>query len=206
MKLLSRIKREIKLKQWQENIDKTNETILGPNFCIRKMVNRIDKLVKVGEKTSVDACFIFEKNSGHVVIGDRCHIGCSTFISIDGIEIGNDVTIAWDCLFYDHNSHSLDWEKRQADILDEYRGYQETGNMMQYKDWTDVVSKPIVIKDKVWIGMGATIMKGVTIGEGAVVAARSVVVKDVEPYTVVGGNPARVIKRISANSDIEGKM
>lgn len=53
---------------------------------------------------------------------------------------------------------------------------------------------PIVVKDDVWIGMDSLILSGVTIGQGAIVAAGSVVVKDVPPYAIVGGNPAKVIK------------
>jgi acetyltransferase-like isoleucine patch superfamily enzyme len=53
-----------------------------------------------------------------------------------------------------------------------------------------------MIEDKVWIGMDALILKGVTIGEGSVVAARSVVTKDVPPYSLVAGNPARVVKSL----------
>ncbi len=59
-----------------------------------------------------------------------------------------------------------------------------------------------VIKSDAWIGMGATIMPGVTIGEGAVVAAGSMVVKDVLPYTVVGGNPAKLIKQRFSDKEI----
>ena len=59
----------------------------------------------------------------------------------------------------------------------------------------DLVTKPITINDNVWIATGAIVLPGVTIGEGAVVAAGSVVTKDVEPWTVVGGNPAKFIKK-----------
>ena len=58
-----------------------------------------------------------------------------------------------------------------------------------------LITAPITICDGVWIGARATILPGVTIGEGAVVAAGAVVTRDVEPWTVVGGNPARVIKK-----------
>lgn len=58
-----------------------------------------------------------------------------------------------------------------------------------------LVTKPIVIKDRAWIAADAFVGMGVTIGEGAVVGARAAVFKDVEPWTVVGGNPARVIKK-----------
>jgi acetyltransferase-like isoleucine patch superfamily enzyme len=57
----------------------------------------------------------------------------------------------------------------------------------------DVASKPVLIEDDVWIGFGAAVLKGVTVGRGAVVAARSVVTKDVPPYSVVAGNPAHPI-------------
>ena len=57
-------------------------------------------------------------------------------------------------------------------------------------------SKPIVVEDEVWIGCGAIILQGVTIGKGAVITAGAVVNKDVDPYTVVGGVPAKLIKKI----------
>ena len=58
-----------------------------------------------------------------------------------------------------------------------------------------LVTKPIVIEGQAWVGADAFVGMGVTIGEGAVVGARAAVFKDVEPWTVVGGNPARVIKK-----------
>lgn len=60
-----------------------------------------------------------------------------------------------------------------------------------------------VIKSDAWIGMGATIMPGVTIGEGAIIAAGSMVLKDVPPYTVVGGNPAKEIKKRFSEEEID---
>lgn len=58
-----------------------------------------------------------------------------------------------------------------------------------------LVMKPIVIEDQAWVAAGAFVGMGVTIGQGAVVGARAAVFKDVEPWTVVGGNPAKFIKR-----------
>ena len=59
----------------------------------------------------------------------------------------------------------------------------------------NLVTRPITINDNVWIATGAIVLPGVTIGEGAVVGAGSVVTKDVEPWTVVAGNPAKFIKK-----------
>ena len=70
---------------------------------------------------------------------------------------------------------------------------------MEIRIGPDVIRKPIVIKDKAWIGFNSIILKGVTIGEGAIVGAGSVVTKDVPPYTIVAGNPARIVREIPEN-------
>lgn len=62
---------------------------------------------------------------------------------------------------------------------------------------------PIIVKDDVWIGFGSFVLSGVTIGQGAVVAAGSVVTKDVPPYAIVGGNPARVIRYRFSNEQVD---
>lgn len=67
-----------------------------------------------------------------------------------------------------------------------------------------LVTAPITIGDGVWIGARAIILPGVTIGEGAVVAAGAVVTKDVEPWAVVGGNPARIIKTRVLSEAVDG--
>jgi len=153
--------------------------------------------VVIGEKCLINASFIFETEKGEVKIGNNVHIGSATFISRNSITVGNDVTMAWDIIIYDHNSHSIYWEERQHDNHQCYEDFiNHNGNNVVNKNWTNVKSSPICIKDKVWIGFGVTILKGVTIGEGAVVGAKSVVVCDVEPWTVVGGNPARLLKRL----------
>lgn len=154
------------------------------------------KYLYIGNQCMIDGQFIFETDAGYISVGDRTHIGGSTLISRSGISIGNDVTIAWNCTIYDHNSHSTNWEERKNDTVQEYIDMASCGDPIQNKDWSKVVSKPIVICDKVWIGLGVTILKGVTIGEGSIVAAGSVVVSDVPEWTVVGGNPAQVVKRL----------
>ena len=114
-------------------------------------------------------------------------------ICIDKIEIGDDVMFAWGCTIMDNNAHSLVWEQRQNDVLDWKRGLDEDKTGF-YKNWNGVKSAPIIIKNKAWIGFNCIILKGVTIGEGAVLGAGSVVTESVPDYAVVAGNPAKIIK------------
>lgn len=152
--------------------------------------------LETGKHSVLDGRYIFEKDSGHIKLGNRVHVGNSMFISVNEILIDDDVTIAWGCLFYDHNSHSTDFNKRKHDTVQEYRDIQMGLNPIHNKNWDVVRSAPIHICSKAWIGTGVKVLKGVTIGEGAIIAAGSVVVKDVEPWTIVGGNPASLIKRL----------
>ena len=87
----------------------------------------------------------------------------------------------------DHDSHALVFSERKDDVQEWLRGK---------KDWSHVKMMPVIIKDKVWLGAKVIVLKGVTIGEGAVVGAGSVVVNDVPPWTLVAGNPARVIRAL----------
>lgn len=97
---------------------------------------------------------------------------------------------------YDHNAHSLDYASRIYDIQKEREDFHANRNFGFSKNWSPVKSAPIKICNKVWIGFNAIILKGVTIGEGAVVAAGAIVTKDVPEWTVVAGNPAVVVKKI----------
>lgn len=112
--------------------------------------------------------------------GKNIHIGQRVFINSGckmqdqgGIYIGNDVLIGHNACLLTLN-HEMEPENR-----------------------ADMHPKPIHIEDKVWLGSNVTVLPGVTIGEGAIVAAGAVVTKDVDSNTIVGGVPAKIIKRIS---------
>lgn len=108
-----------------------------------------------------------------VTIGKGCFIQqCCTFFGRGGITIGNDVFIGPKVNLITIN-HDVNPDNRSA-----------------------TYGRPIVIEDKVWIGINSTILPGVRIGYGAIVGAGSVVTKDVPAMTVVAGNPARIIKAI----------
>lgn len=152
----------------------------------------------IGKESVVNGTFIFENENGNIAIGDRTFIGGGSFISINKIEIGNDVLISWGCTFMDNDAHSIKWADRKNDVRDWKKGIEEN-NIGHYKDWSNVKSSPIIIGNKVWIGFEVVVLKGVKIGEGAVIGSRSVVTKDVPDWAIMAGNPAKVIKVIPEN-------
>jgi galactoside O-acetyltransferase len=145
--------------------------------------------INIGTGSVVNCRIDFDSINGKVIIGQNCYIGASNLICHTGITLGDDVIISWGVTIVDHDSHTLNWMGRSEDVKKWMSGH---------KDWVGVKILPISIGDKVWIGFGATILKGCNIGEGAVVAAQSVVARDVPPYALVAGNPARVIRQLTS--------
>ena len=167
----------------------------GTIFDFRtKNENRI--YIEIGEKCLINSTFTFETTSGFIKIGNNVHLGNVHFICRSNITIEDNVTMAWGITIYDHNSHSIFWEKRKNDNEISFNDYLKDGdNNIANKNWDHVSCKPIYISSKVWVGFGVTILKGVTIGEGSVIGAMSVVTKDVPAWSVVAGNPAIIVKQ-----------
>lgn len=133
------------------------------------------------------------QGQGRITIGNHCCIYRRTVIgAVNSITIGDCAIISNHVHIYDNNNHPTNPEIRRQMCIDDFDG----GTWK----WTHADSAPIVIGDNVWIGEYAAIMKGVTIGDGAVVAAHAVVTKAVPPRAVVAGNPARVVKFLDENA------
>jgi len=151
--------------------------------------------LQIGKGTVFDGRIYTEHKDAQINIGENCYIGKSCFVSSIGIDIGCDVHISWGVWLYDHNSHPLSWKDRSMDVFNHYSGLP--------KNWQHIKRAPIKICDKAWIGFNSIILKGVTIGEGAIVGAGSVVTKDVPAWTIFAGNPAKMIKEISEQERVD---
>jgi acetyltransferase-like isoleucine patch superfamily enzyme len=112
-------------------------------------------------------------DGGELSIGHGTNVNGSARILVrSGVRIGAWCTLSWDCQILDNDFHTMtvDGKKRPS-------------------------TAPVTLGDRVWVGTNALILKGVTVGEGAVIAAGAVVTKDVPPYAVVAGSPAKVVGR-----------
>lgn len=174
----------------------TSTIINNLNLDVRNPLEN-KQYLSIGSDCMINANVIFESQKGEVIIGNRVFLGGCTIISRSRVEFENDIFVAWGTYFYDHDSHSLDYRERRKDILNQLGDYHTNKpNFIYSKNWEVVNSKPIKICSDAWIGMNVIILKGVTIGEGAIVGAGSVVTKDVPAWTVVAGNPAKVVKEV----------
>lgn len=111
-----------------------------------------------------------------IEIGNNCNINGTVIHSNQLVKIGNNCMFGPGTVICDNDSHRI-----SIDPIERRK---------------QAVSRPIIIKDNVWVGMNCLILKGVTIGENSIVAAGSVVVNDVPPNSIAGGNPSKVLKQI----------
>jgi acetyltransferase-like isoleucine patch superfamily enzyme/coenzyme F420-reducing hydrogenase beta subunit len=164
------------------SIDKGARVFLQAPFCMgekhiiksnndtRLAIEDFGRMIVNGRFDMRQGTFIWIKRSGTLEIGggfmhEGTHITCGNYI-----KIGKNCHIAKDVVIRDLDGHYIEEPK--------YR-----------------TSKPVCIGDNVWLGYRSMVLKGVTIGDGAVIAAGSVVVKDVPPYCIAAGNPAKVIRQ-----------
>jgi len=149
-----------------------------------------DNELIVGNQSFIRTVIAFEKKSARVEIGNRTFIGGGLITVADEVVIGDDVMLAWGVSISDHNSHSTCFSERANDVVQYLDGV---------KKWENVAINSVKICDKAWVGFNTIILKGVTIGEGAIIGAGSVVTKDVQPWVIMAGNPARLIREIPEN-------
>lgn len=168
-------------------------TRIFPSATIRNMQNNPDS-ISFGKNTYVRGDFFIFEHGGKIQIGDYSYVGEGTRIwSAASITIGNRVLISHNVNIFDSDTHPIDnYEARHKQFIN----IITTGR----HGYIDLNERPIIIEDDVLISCQSIILSGVKIGKCAVVAAGSVVTKDVPDYAVVAGNPAKVIRIIDHNN------
>ena len=135
----------------------------------------------LGDNSTIEDFCTINNGVGDVLIGDRCRIGMSNVL-IGPITIGNDTILAQNIVMSGLN-----------------HGYEDITIPPHDQK---VTKNKIVIEDEVWIGANCVVVAGVTIGKHSVIAAGSIVTKSVPPYSVVVGNPGKVIKQYNPQTKI----
>jgi acetyltransferase-like isoleucine patch superfamily enzyme len=178
-------------KKWHHVLLSQQATIGNGSFFYESaMVENIQQnkvKIQIGDNTHVRGELLIFPHGGGISIGNYCYIGEGTRIwSAQHITIGNNVLIAHNVNIHDNISHPIEATLRHKhfkDIITD--GHPQTD--------IDLKAQSVLIKDNAWIGFNATILKGTTIGNRAVVGACAVVTKDVPDDAIVVGNPAHII-------------
>ena len=184
-KLYGRIKADSRRKIFKK------KSLLGHDVVIgEKAICHSDKkdAIKIGDHSEIWATLVVQGN-GRITVGPYSWIGSGTIIgALTSIEIGSHAMISTEVHIYDNNNHPTDPRTRTKMCEQGFHG--------DAWQWYHSESAPIVIGNNVWIGERSTILKGVSIGDGAIIAAASVVTHDVPAYSIAAGNPAHIVKKL----------
>jgi acetyltransferase-like isoleucine patch superfamily enzyme len=161
---------------------------LGVGARVLNASSTSDSIV-VGSHCRIEGELFVFAHGGRIHVGDWCFIGPETRVwSAVSVSIGDRVLISHGCNIMDSLTHPIDAVQRHQ----HFRAILLGGHPSQL----DLGERPVTIGDDAWIAAGATLLRGVNIGAGAIVAAGSVVTTDVPPATIVAGNPAKVVRAI----------
>lgn len=162
-----------------------SNSVINGKIEIRKKGGK----VLIGENSLIECLIATETENSIVTIGNSVYIGGGTTIDcVERITIEDNVLISFQCIIQDSDNHSTKYSERKNDTRDWMNN--------QHHNWELTPKKPVKISKGAWLGARSIILKGVTIGEGAIVGAGSVVTKDVPDWTIVAGNPAKIIRTI----------
>lgn len=162
-----------------------------------KIIGKIDIRKSGGEVSIGNDSYIFghiatETDYSRVNIGNNVYIGSDTIIDcVQNIIIEDDVLISYQVIIQDSDNHSTKFSLRKNDASEWVNN--------RYHNWEHTAQKQVKISRGAWISARVIILKGVTIGEGAIVGAGSVVTKNVPDWTIVAGNPARIVREIPSH-------
>jgi maltose O-acetyltransferase len=170
-------------------------TIFYPEAKVQNL-QRDKSGIQIGDNSHVRGSLLIWPYGNGMQIGSNSFIGEGSKIwAGNRVTIGNGVLIAHNVTIIDSDSHEFDYLERELSFI-------KLTTDGHPADSGSVQTSPIVIEDNVWISYNACILKGVRIGKGAIVAAGSVVNKDVPAFTLVAGNPAVTIRKINMGNDI----
>jgi maltose O-acetyltransferase len=190
--LISPVRAWLELAQRWRDASQRRHCVCGAGTRILeggRIVNQQGKreAIRIGANSWIAGQLLVFAHAGCVELGDFCYIGENARIwSAQRVTIGDRVFLAHGVNVHDNDAHSLSAQTRHA----HFRELVTRGHASFTEDFG---CAPVSIEDDAWIGFNSTILKGTRIGRGAVVGACSLVTRDVEPFTVVVGNPAAVV-------------
>lgn len=186
IELLKRLRARLRERGNRARADSVGPGTKLPGFVERRSLGAT---ITIGRGCLVQGRLVAERSESRIELADNVLVGGGTVVDCAlSVTIESDVLISYDCVIADADNHSLIPEERLNDL--------NTWMNHGFHDWSNTAMAGIRICRGAWIGARCIILKGVTIGEGAVVGMGSVVTQDVPPRMIVAGNPARLIRSV----------
>ncbi len=181
-----------------ENVQVDESAYVETTFSFFLFRSRVPVGLMIGRGASTYLGTMFDAGPrARISIGEYALVHGARIICDAEVEIGAYSLISWNVVLMDTYRVPFSLAQRRREL-------EQVSNRRPRALEADVPARPVRVGRNVWIGFDACVLPGVTIGEGAVVGARSVVVDDVPPYTVVAGNPARVLRRLNPEGGDRG--
>ena len=176
-----------------ENVAMDSTAYVETSYSFRFFRSELPRGVEYGRAASTYLGTMFDVGpTGRVKLGDYALVHGARIICDSEILIGNHALISWNVVL-------MDTYRWPADALARRRELELLPHRQHRVAAANVAARPVHVGPNVWIGFESCVLPGVTIGEGAIVGARSVVTADVPPFTIVAGNPARVVRPLTAD-------
>jgi len=180
-----------------ENVELQDQAYLETTYSFFHFRSQAPRAVSIGTAATVYLGTMFDLGlDGRVSVGRYALLNGAWIICDAEVEIGDYALISWNVVLMDSYRLPLDPEARRHAL-------ERAPTMPARRPTDQVQAKPIRIERNVWIGFDCCVLPGVTIGEGSIVGARSVVAESVPPYSLAVGNPARVVRRIQEHEPRE---
>lgn len=173
-----------------QNVSVDESAYVETSYSFLLYGSKLPEGVRIGRGSTTYLGTMFDLGpQGRVRIGNYCCVHGAWFICDSEITVGDYAMISWNVVFMDTYGAFTDPAQRRQQL--EHMPFDGRRRMPR-----GAPASPIHIRRNVWIGFDCVVLPGVTIGEGSIVGARSVVTENVPPYTLVAGNPARVVRKI----------
>jgi acetyltransferase-like isoleucine patch superfamily enzyme len=164
-------------------------SVLTGDHAFKRFRSRQPGALRIGANCTMDGVHFAVGAEGSIRIGDYCYFTNAVLLCELDLRVGRYVVVGWNATIADTDFHPIEPAERIADAV-------ACSPLGKGRRRPEVVRRPVVIEDDVWIGPNATILKGVCIGAGAFIEAGSLVTRDVPARARVIGNPAQVIGEV----------
>lgn len=173
-----------------ENVALADGAYLETTYSFQLYRSRRPDAVRLGRGSSIYLGVMFDLGpAAHLTVGEFTLMNGSRIVCDERITIGDYCFISWNTVLMDTYRVPVSPQARRDPL-------EQAARRHPRRVEADVPARPIHIGNVVWIGFDSVVLPGVTVGDGAIVGARSVVAADVPPYAIVAGNPARVVRQL----------